>query len=58
MADPTNVFALDDVAFMTSLQWSSRWWPPRCAIRQAIERLYEDQSGSVADVIVASSRRP
>jgi type IV pilus assembly protein PilB len=40
MADPTNVFALDDVAFMTSLQILPVV-APQAAIRQAIERNYE-----------------
>jgi type IV pilus assembly protein PilB len=40
MADPTNVFALDDVAFMTSLQILPVV-APQAAIRKAIERNYE-----------------
>jgi type IV pilus assembly protein PilB len=40
MADPTNVFALDDVAFMTSLQILPVV-APQAAIRAAIERHYE-----------------
>jgi type IV pilus assembly protein PilB len=40
MADPTNVFALDDVAFMTSLQILPVV-APQAAIRTAIEKAYE-----------------
>src|SRR5207244_2350820 len=40
MADPTNVFALDDVAFMTSLQILPVV-APQAAIRKAIEKHYE-----------------
>ena len=40
MADPTNVFALDDVAFMTSLQILPVV-APQAAIRAAIEKHYE-----------------
>ncbi|MBI1846225.1 MAG: type IV-A pilus assembly ATPase PilB [Candidatus Rokubacteria bacterium] len=40
MADPTNVFALDDIAFMTNLRVSPVV-APRNAIRAAIERNYE-----------------
>ena len=40
MADPTNVFALDDVAFMTSLQILPVV-APQAAIRAAIEKAYE-----------------
>jgi type IV pilus assembly protein PilB len=40
MADPTNVFALDDVAFMTSLQILPVV-APQAAIRAAIEKNYE-----------------
>ncbi|MBI1845534.1 MAG: type IV-A pilus assembly ATPase PilB [Candidatus Rokubacteria bacterium] len=50
MADPTNVFALDDVTFMTNLQVS----PVvafQNAIRKAIERSYEAQSSDLAEVI-------
>ena len=28
MTDPTNVFAMDDIKFMTGLMWS-RWWRPK-----------------------------
>ncbi|MGH7262312.1 MAG: type IV-A pilus assembly ATPase PilB [Candidatus Rokuibacteriota bacterium] len=52
MADPTNVFALDDVAFMTNLQVL-----PVVAsqgiIRQTIERIYEPQLSALSEVITA-----
>ncbi len=56
MADPTNVFALDDIAFMTNLRVSPVV-APRAAIRGAIERNYEarDPSLSMADLSAASS---
>jgi type IV pilus assembly protein PilB len=44
MADPTNVFALDDVAFMTNLQVLPVV-ASQAAIRKAIERSYEAGSG-------------
>ena len=40
MADPTNVFALDDVAFMTSLQILPVV-APQAAIRKAIDKAYD-----------------
>src|SRR5256885_215772 len=40
MADPTNVFALDDVAFMTSLQILPVV-APQAAVRKAIEEHYK-----------------
>jgi type IV pilus assembly protein PilB len=49
MADPTNVFALDDVGFMTNLQVVPVV-SPQGAIRQAIERLYDTETG-LADII-------
>ena len=52
MADPTNVFALDDVAFMTNLQVLPVV-ASQGAIRQAIERLYEPQASAFTDVITA-----
>ncbi len=45
MADPTNVFALDDVAFMTNLLVVPVV-ASQAAIRQAIERSYESQAGA------------
>jgi type IV pilus assembly protein PilB len=53
MADPTNVFALDDVAFMTNLQVTPVV-ASQAAIRMAIERNYEAQS-AVTDVLTALS---
>jgi type IV pilus assembly protein PilB len=50
MADPTNVFAVDDVGFMTNLQVVPVV-ASQGAIRKAIDRLYEAQSGGIADVI-------
>jgi type IV pilus assembly protein PilB len=50
MADPTNVFALDDVTFMTNLQVSPVV-ASQNAIRKAIERSYEAQSSDLAEVI-------
>ena len=47
MADPTNVFAVDDVGFMTNLQVVAS----QGAIRKAIDRLYEAQTGGLAEVI-------
>ena len=49
MADPTNVFALDDVGFMTDLQIQPVV-ASEAAIRKAIERLYET-GGSVTDMM-------
>src|SRR5947207_6194598 len=46
MADPTNVFALDDVAFMTSLQILPVV-APQAAIRKAIEKHYEAGQASM-----------
>ena len=45
MADPTNVFALDDVAFMTNLQILPVV-APQAAIKKAIERAYDDSSAA------------
>jgi type IV pilus assembly protein PilB len=53
MADPTNVFALDDVAFMTNLQVTPVV-ASQAAIRKAIERNYEAQT-AVTDVLTALS---
>ncbi len=50
MADPTNVFAVDDVAFLTTLQV----FPvvaSQGAIRQAIERNYDAQATAITDLI-------
>src|SRR5574337_1489391 len=62
MADPTNVFALDDVAFMTNLQVLPVV-ASQGAIRQAIERIYEPQakrpflSAAFRSTAAASSNR-
>src|SRR5438876_3770352 len=53
MADPTNVFALDDIAFMTSLQVTPVV-ASQAAIRKAIGRNYESQT-AVNDVLTALS---
>src|SRR5512145_238739 len=45
MADPTNVFALDDIAFSTNLQILPVV-APQAAIRKAIDQLYETVSVS------------
>jgi type IV pilus assembly protein PilB len=50
MADPTNVLALDDVAFMTNLQIQPVV-ASEVSIRQAIDRLYGNQGGKVADMM-------
>ena len=51
MADPTNVFALDDVAFMTSLQILPVV-APQVAIRAAIEKAYEaGQQSSMSEML-------
>jgi type IV pilus assembly protein PilB len=44
MADPTNVFALDDIAFMTNLQVLPVV-ASQAAIRQAIDRCYQGEAG-------------
>jgi type IV pilus assembly protein PilB len=54
VADPTNVFALDDVAFMTNLQILPIV-ASEAAIRKAIERHYEGQTGGIADVLTELS---
>jgi len=50
MADPTNVFAVDDVGFMTNLQVVPVV-AAQGAIRKAIERLYDVQTSGLAEVI-------
>ncbi len=50
MADPTNVFALDDVGFMTNLQVVPVV-AAQGAIRKTIDRLYESQVSGIAEVI-------
>src|SRR5204862_4439527 len=53
MADPTNVFALDDIAFMTNLQVTPVV-ASQAAIRKAIDRNYA-QSDEVVDALTALS---
>jgi type IV pilus assembly protein PilB len=50
MADPTNVFAIDDIGFMTNLQVVPVV-AAQGAIRSAIEQLYEAQNSDMAEVI-------
>ncbi len=50
MGDPTNVLALDDVAFMTNLQIQPVI-ASEVAIRHAIDRLYNKPGESVADMM-------
>src|SRR5882762_7118115 len=50
MADPTNVFALDDVAFMTNLQILPVV-APQAAIRKAIDRAYEAGQSSMSEML-------
>jgi type IV pilus assembly protein PilB len=50
MADPTNVLALDDVAFMTNLQIQPVV-ASEVSIRQAIDRVYGNQGDSVAEMM-------
>jgi type IV pilus assembly protein PilB len=50
MADPTNVFALDDIAFMTNLQVLPLV-ASQSAIRKAIDRHYESKTEAMASVM-------
>jgi len=52
MSDPTNVFALDDIAFMTNLQILPVV-APQAAIRRALDRAYEAsaQPASMTDMM-------
>jgi len=50
MADPTNVLALDDVAFMTNLQIQPVV-ASEVSIREAIDRLYGDSGERVAEMM-------
>ncbi len=50
MADPTNVFALDDVGFMTNLQVVPAV-ASQVAIRVAIDRAYDSKGGGMADLV-------
>jgi type IV pilus assembly protein PilB len=50
MADPTNVFAIDDVAFMTNLQVLPVV-ASQNALRLTIERCYDSQTTALSDLI-------
>jgi len=50
MGDPTNVFALDDVGFMTNLQVIPAV-ASQAAIRQAIDRSYDSKGGGIAEIV-------
>jgi type IV pilus assembly protein PilB len=50
MADPTNVFALDDVAFLTNLQVLPVV-ASQGAIRKAIDRTYDSQTTAISNVL-------
>src|SRR5205809_4163249 len=50
MADPTDVFALDNVAFMTNLQILPLV-ASEVAIREGIERHYEGQTSGIPDIV-------
>src|SRR5438093_984208 len=54
MADPTNVFALDDVSFMTNLQVLPVV-AAQASIRRAIERNYDSQGTAITDVLTELS---
>src|SRR6267378_1239294 len=50
MADPTNVFALDDISFMTNLQVLPLV-ASQTAIKRAIDRHYESKTEAIASVM-------
>jgi type IV pilus assembly protein PilB len=50
MADPTNVFALDDIAFMTNLQVLPLVASQR-AIKKSIDRNYESKTEAITSVM-------
>ncbi len=50
MADPTNVFALDDIAFMTNLQVLPLV-ASQTAIKKAIDRNYESKTEAITSVM-------
>jgi type IV pilus assembly protein PilB len=54
MADPTNVFALDDIAFMTNLQVLPVV-ASQAAIRKAIDRNYAASTAGVTDTLTEMS---
>jgi type IV pilus assembly protein PilB len=49
MSDPTNVFALDDIAFMTNLQILPVV-APQAAIRKALDKAYEAANAPTASI--------
>jgi type IV pilus assembly protein PilB len=50
MADPTNVFALDDISFMTNLQVLPLV-ASQSAIKKAIDRNYESKTEAITNVL-------
>jgi type IV pilus assembly protein PilB len=50
MADPTNVFALDDISFMTNLQVLPLV-ASQTAIKKAIDRNYESKTEAISNVL-------
>src|SRR5213594_2055877 len=50
MADPTNVFALDDISFMTNLQVLPLV-ASQTAIKKAIDRNYESKTEAITSVL-------
>jgi type IV pilus assembly protein PilB len=50
MADPTNVFALDDVGFMTNLQVVPVV-ASQAAIRAAVDRTYDTKGSGIAEIV-------
>src|SRR3990170_1633774 len=54
MADPTNVFALDDISFMTNLQVLPLV-ASQSAIKKAIDRNYESKTEAIASVMQGMS---
>jgi len=50
MADPTNVFALDDISFMTNLQVLPLV-ASQTAIKKAIDRNYESKTEAISSVL-------
>jgi len=50
MADPTNVFALDDISFMTNLQVLPLV-ASQTAIKKAIDRNYESKAEAISSVL-------
>src|SRR5216117_2945527 len=50
MADPTNVFALDDIAFMTNLQVLPLV-ASQTAIKKAVDRNYDSKTDAITNVL-------